>query len=120
MLQGLVANLFDQFVQKVATGRHMAADRVRQLADGRPYTGQQALELGLIDQIGGEPEARAWLLSARKVPADLPVRDVRTRGFVVRTVGAELGLIVTDALKSVWLQGLKLDGAWALWQPSGG
>ena len=45
-LQGVVADLYDQFVTIVATGRHMPADRVRALADGRAYTGRQALGLG--------------------------------------------------------------------------
>jgi protease-4 len=118
VLQGLVNNLFDQFVQKVANGRHMPADRVRQLADGRAYTGQQALQLGLIDQIGGEAEARAWLQSEKKVSASLPVTEVRTRSFAQRALGASLGLLFVHALKTVKLQGLNLDGAWALWQPS--
>jgi len=61
VLQGLVMDLYDQFVVMVATGRHMDPARVRQLADGRAYTGRQALALGLVDVIGGEPDARAWL-----------------------------------------------------------
>lgn len=58
VLQALVMDMHDQFVQMVAAGRHMDAARVRELADGRAYTGRQALRLGLIDAIGGEPEAR--------------------------------------------------------------
>ena len=58
VLQGLVMDMYDQFVGMVAAGRHMDAARVRQLADGRAYTGRQALQLGLIDAIGGEQDAR--------------------------------------------------------------
>ncbi len=61
VLQGLVADMYDQFVGMVATGRHMDPDAVRALADGRAYTGRQALKLGLIDAIGDEQDARAWL-----------------------------------------------------------
>lgn len=61
MLQGVVNDLFGQFVSMVAQGRHMTTDHVRSLADGRPYTGQQALALGLVDQIGTEADATAWL-----------------------------------------------------------
>ena len=53
-LQGLVGDLFGQFVTMVATARHMDEARVRQLADGRAYSGRQALALGLVDEIGGE------------------------------------------------------------------
>ncbi|MBV9811410.1 MAG: signal peptide peptidase SppA [Acetobacteraceae bacterium] len=118
VLQGLVNNLFDQFVAKVASGRHLPVERVRQLADGRAYTGQQALELGLVDQIGGEPEARAWLASARNVPAGLPVTAVTRQGWTQRNFGESLGAVLVEAAKTLRLQGLNLDGAWALWQPS--
>ena len=66
-LRGLVADMYDQFVTMVAIGRHMDPARVRELADGRAYTGRQALALGLVDQIGGEIEARAWLAETHKI-----------------------------------------------------
>ncbi len=48
VLHGIVMDMYDQFVGMVASGRHMDADRVRELADGRAYTGRQALRLGLV------------------------------------------------------------------------
>ena len=54
-------DMYDQFVGMVAAGRHMEPDAVRALADGRAYTGRQALKLGLIDAIGDEQDAKAWL-----------------------------------------------------------
>jgi len=115
-LQGLVTDMYDQFVTMVAEGRHMDPARVRALADGRAYTGRQALQLGLVDAIGGETEARDWL-AGKGVSRDLPVRDVSTRGLLERTFGASLGAGLADVLKSLLGQGLTLDGAWALWQP---
>jgi protease-4 len=50
--QGIVDELHDLFVRSVAEGRGMDEQKVRELADGRPYTAKQALELGLIDEIG--------------------------------------------------------------------
>ena len=52
-LQNLVDDLFDQFVRAVAKGRNMEESRVRELADGRAYTGRQAREHGLVDALGG-------------------------------------------------------------------
>src|SRR5271165_3569486 len=89
VLQALVMDMYDQFVTMVAAGRHMDPDRVRQLADGRAYTGRQALALGLIDSIGGEPEARAWMASAKGVSADLPTEDVETDSLYNRTFGGQ-------------------------------
>ncbi len=51
--QSLVDNMYTQFVHDVATGRHTTDDRIRPLATGQVWTGQQALPLGLIDRQGG-------------------------------------------------------------------
>jgi len=55
--QQIVDQLYELFVQAVAEGRGMAVDEVRGLADGRPFTGQQALEVGLVDALGSLPDA---------------------------------------------------------------
>ena len=51
--QSLVDNMYGQFVQDVATGRHTSADRIKAMATGQVWTGQQSLPLGLIDKVGG-------------------------------------------------------------------
>ncbi len=120
-LQGLVMDLYDQFVGIVASGRHMNRDRVRQLADGRAYTGRQALGLGLIDEIGGEQQALHWMQTQRHIDASLPVRDVEKGSWLDRvskgnTADSLLGLLfgATGGLT----QSLHVDGFYALWQPS--
>jgi len=45
--------MYTQFVHDVATGRHTTDDKIRPLATGQVWTGQQSLPLGLIDKIGG-------------------------------------------------------------------
>ncbi|MFT8979259.1 MAG: signal peptide peptidase SppA [Gluconobacter oxydans] len=67
MLQGLVNDLFGQFVSMVAEGRHLTEDKVRSLADGRAYTGRQAIALGLVDELGDEDAARLWLRKQLKI-----------------------------------------------------
>ncbi len=52
VLQNMVDRFYAQFVHVVAVGRRLPEDRVRQLADGRVYTGTQAKELGLVDEVG--------------------------------------------------------------------
>src|SRR5450432_1508891 len=51
-MQGLIDNMYGQFVQAVADGRHVKVSDIRPIADGRVWTGEQALSLHLIDQIG--------------------------------------------------------------------
>lgn len=57
IFQGLVDDTFNRFVDVVARGRKMTVDKARELADGRIYTATQALENGLIDEIGTLEEA---------------------------------------------------------------
>ena len=57
ILQKMVDEMYEQFVNTVATGRKMSPQQVRKLADGRVYTGKQAQELGLVDEIGNYYDA---------------------------------------------------------------
>jgi protease-4 len=119
VMQGLVNDMYDQFVEMVAAGRHMDVAKVRSLADGRAYTGRQALGLGLVDAIGGEPEAKDWLTSAKGLPADLPVQDLPDHGFASRAFSGQLGVMVEGVWKTLISQSLSIDGAWAIWQRPG-
>jgi protease IV len=51
-MQGLIDNMYGQFVQAVADGRHAKVEDIKPIADGRVWTGEQALGMHLIDQIG--------------------------------------------------------------------
>ncbi len=57
--QAVVDDQHDQFINAVAVGRNLPVDVVRELADGRIFTGNQALELSLIDTIGTFEDAIA-------------------------------------------------------------
>jgi protease-4 len=60
ILQELIDTSYQQFVQTVADARQLAVDTVRSFADGRIFTGQQAVELGIVDRLGTEEDARRW------------------------------------------------------------
>jgi protease IV len=62
-MQGLIDNMYGQFVQAVADGRHAKASDIKSIADGRVWTGEQAMGLHLIDQIG---DFRAAVLDTAK------------------------------------------------------
>lgn len=59
ILQGIVNEIYENFINTVATGRKMEAGKVRALADGRIYTGLQAKNVGLVDEIGNYYDALA-------------------------------------------------------------
>ncbi len=79
LLQGLIMDAYDQFVTAVAKGRKMDKQVVKGLADGRIYSGKQALQNKLIDELGGYDQALAWtqktLRDKLKLSQDLDVDD---------------------------------------------
>jgi protease IV len=56
-MQSLIDNMYGQFVQAVADGRHEKVDEIKSIADGRVWTGQEALGMHLIDQVGDFQDA---------------------------------------------------------------
>jgi protease IV len=67
---------YDQFVEKVAESRHLTPERVDAMAQGRVWTGRQARELGLVDQLGGLDAALAIAKQRANIPADEDVELV--------------------------------------------
>ena len=60
VLQAFVDQAHGQFVTAIAEGRDMDIDRVKSLADGRIYTGEEALKQGLVDRLGNFEDAIEW------------------------------------------------------------
>ena len=110
----VLEDLHGQFIAMVVAGRRMDEARVRPLADGRVFTGRQALGLGLIDAIGGEAEARAWLAAQRDVPEALPVRDLEPRDRVEKFLNRYVGSLV----KTLMAEWFGVDAPRAVWQLS--
>lgn len=87
ILQSIIMDSYDMFVTAIADGRKMPKDTVKKLADGRIYSGRQALAVKLVDELGGVEEATASLQKiARerfKARKDYPVEDTATSlGFI--------------------------------------
>ncbi|MBI5208796.1 MAG: signal peptide peptidase SppA [Elusimicrobia bacterium] len=57
ILQALIDDAYGQFLTAISTGRNMPVDKIKPLADGRIFTGMQALESGLVDVIGDSQDA---------------------------------------------------------------
>lgn len=60
ILQELIDVSYNQFVGTIAEARNLPVDTVKSFADGRIFTGQQAVELGVVDRLGTEEDARRW------------------------------------------------------------
>ena len=79
-LQRMVDDVLGQFIDAVARGRGMEAGRVRALADGRLYSGAQARDVGLVDELGGLADATRVAWSRAGQTGEPRVSHVRMRG----------------------------------------
>ena len=66
-------SMLEPLTAEVAQGRHMDRARAARLATGKIFTGREAVELGLVDELGGQQTAHRWLANVCKVPVDRPL-----------------------------------------------
>ncbi len=110
--KALVDDMYDFFVGLVAERRGLGGPETLRVADGRVFTGRQALQAGLIDAIGGEAAAREWLADNHNVDLSLPSRsaDLEESDLL-------LNLVTGLAEKTLISKALTLDGLISLWHP---
>ena len=112
--QEVIANMQDMFVGLVRDRRDMDDARVREVSDGRIFTGRQALTNGLIDAIGGEAGAVTWLETNKNLQKNLPIVEIS-----VRQENGVLHEIFLDLVgKTTLSERLRLDGLISLWHPN--
>lgn len=115
--QEVINDMFEMFKDMVREQRHMPAEKVATLADGRIFTGRQAVANGLVDGIGGTEAVRDWLEKEHKVSADLPLveRDPsKDSGWLGGSASAVIQAVGGKMLMS---ERLTLDGLMAVWHP---
>jgi protease-4 len=132
-LDSLVKDSYAWFRDLVKARRGMDDALLDKVADGRVFTGRQAVDLKLIDQLGDEKTAVAWLVAQKGIKSDLPVHDFKLAPrFGDLTFLRTAASITLDALglsgiaRQVEQTGvaqavdrLSLDGMLALWRPAG-
>lgn len=129
MIQGMIDDSYAWFVDLVAERRKLPRPEALLLADGRIFTGRQALKAKLVDTLGGEDEIRAFL-TEKKVSKDLPIVDWeaprKTLPFGLGAVAANwIKMLGYDAfpamsgLEKIAGDKLFLDGLVSVWQVDG-
>lgn len=130
-LESIVMDSFAWFKGLVKERRQMDDALLTKVSDGRVFTGRQAIELKLIDGLGDEKAAVAWLAKEKSIDANLPVRDFQLRerfGDLSFLHVAGITLLDAAGLSSVArrleesgtlqaVERLNLDGLLALWHP---
>jgi protease-4 len=94
-LQKFVGDLHNQFVAAIAAGRRMEIDVVRELADGRIYTGADAKSLGLVDRIGNLDDAIEWAGELAGIEGDV------TAVYIPERKASLLRLLVESTLRNL-------------------
>ncbi|WP_426240009.1 signal peptide peptidase SppA [Pararhizobium sp. DWP1-1-3] len=129
VIQAMIDDSFNWFVDLVADRRKLPRDEALKLADGRIFTGRQALKLKLIDELGGDDEIRAYL-DSRKVGMGLEVIDWKapSSSLPFGLGSAAVALVKSlgydafpgfGALESLGRDKLFLDGLVSVWQVGG-
>ncbi|MBR0871585.1 signal peptide peptidase SppA [Bradyrhizobium tropiciagri] len=132
-IDALVKDSYAWFRGLVKERRGMDDALLEKVADGRVFTGRQAVDLKLIDQLGDEKTAIAWLVAEKKVKSDLPVRNYKLNPrfgdltFLRTAASVTLDALGLGAFARQIEQGgmvqavdrFGLDGMLALWTPGG-
>jgi protease-4 len=128
-IEALVKDSYDWFRNMVRERRKMDGTALETVTDGRVFTGRQALPLRLVDQLGNEKTAIAWLTTEKGIKADTPVRDWALKPRFSDLSAIHMAtVVVLDAvgLRSLAerfqgsilaVERLNLDGLLALWHP---
>jgi protease-4 len=131
-LDALVKDSYAWFRDLVKTRRNLDDATLEQAADGRVFTGRQAIALKLVDQLGDEKTAIVWLVAQKKIDRELPVRDFRMAprfgdmSFIRLALSMTLDAVGLKALARQFEEAggvqavdqLGLQGLLALWRPS--
>ena len=112
--EAIVADFYDMFIEVVTERRKLPRDKVKTLADGRVFSGREALAQGLIDALGAEAEARKWLVDTHKIADSLPVRDVEIND----DDEPWRDWLDSKIEKVLFSERLSLDGVISLWHPN--
>lgn len=119
IIQGMVDDIYSQFLEVVATGRNMEYEQVKALADGRIFTGRQAKEAGLVDELGNmydAIDAAAKMAGIEGKPQILEYGKSSPLAVLLGTrAGADLWRILTDQ----WRDGTFLAAPMTIFQPPG-
>ena len=122
-LQERITEIYELFLTRVAEGRNMPIARIRELAKGRVYTGQDAKELGLVDAMGGLDRAIAAAATLAGVEGDFKVSNYpRRKNPQEQLIEELLNQGKDDQIKAEWLEAElssrfgKTVADWMKWQ----
>ncbi|MGA0607860.1 signal peptide peptidase SppA [Phenylobacterium sp. VNQ135] len=100
--------IYDNFIARVSAGRRLPPERVREIAKGRVWTGAQAKQLGLVDELGGFYQAVDKAKALAKLSGDVPLRRMTPSESPFETLERALGVSAASAktlAAAAWVMG---------------
>ncbi|MBI4803369.1 MAG: signal peptide peptidase SppA [Elusimicrobia bacterium] len=113
LLQGLIDDTYDQFVNAVAAGRKMPIEAAKFLSDGRIYTGRQALEVKLVDKLGDLQDALDLAAEKAGIPKNPRIiRDTDPFEQFFSIIDSKLGIFGGAAVEKALNMSPRLEYRW--------
>mgnify|MGYP000169709963 CR=1 FL=1 len=72
----VVDNTHEYFIEQVSISRNIPKERIRAIADGKIFSGRQAVQLGLVDMVGSYEDAVNWLHKKQNISKNLQIVDI--------------------------------------------
>jgi protease-4 len=130
-IEAIVSDSYAWFKGMVKARRQLDDEMLQRVADGRVFTGRQGIPLKLVDELGDERTAIAWLAKEKNIDPKTPVRDYRLRDrlgdlpFLHTAIVTSLDAVGLGSFArrfEEWgavqaIERLNLDGLLALWHP---
>jgi protease-4 len=104
ILQGVLDDVHEQFISDVAEGRRIPVEEVRKLADGRVFTGRQALKEGLVDELGNLQDAIMTSAQLAGIEGEPEVVTAKKRFSVIDMLRGEISGKVSEMFPHIKLQ----------------
>jgi protease IV len=104
ILQSVLDNVHEQFIMAVAEGRKMLHDDVARIADGRVFTGEQALKIGLVDELGNLEDAVKIAAKLSGVKGEPEVISKKERFSLIDILRGKMPKELTNIFPSVKMQ----------------
>jgi protease-4 len=98
VFQRMVDWVYDQFVSRVSDGRHLRRAYVEEIAQGRVWSGEQALRLGLVDEIGGLDAAIRYAARQAKLPPGYRVMEFPRKKDLAQTIAELMGKLPPEGM----------------------
>lgn len=130
-IASIIRDSYDWFKGLVKERRQLDDGQLARVADGRVFTGRQAVEMKLVDALGNERDARDWLAKEKGIPISTPVRDyalqsrfselsfLHVTAFLLDAAGLNaIARRIEEWSSASAVERLNLDGLLALWHPS--